>query len=104
MGADDNITLTFNENVQRGSGAMTLTGNNNVMSLTGHHVTFDGATVTMKPPTTLQTLANYTLTIDGGAVLDVHTNYYNNYTIYARLICQGALTPCLTTPCHDLSC
>lgn len=72
---DAAITLTFTEEVEAGEGAITLvnrtTGVRTEIDVTDTRlVSFDGDTVTLTPPTHLETDTRYAVEIEGGAFVD----------------------------------
>lgn len=72
---DAAITLTFTEEVEAGDGAITLvnrtTGVRTEIDVTDTRlVSFDGDTVTLTPPTHLETETRYAVEIEGGAFVD----------------------------------
>ena len=77
-----NLTLTFSENVQAGSGHITLVNDGNsslnkVIDITdSSQVTISGHTVTVNPTTDLAAGANYHVQIDSTALHDAAGNNY----------------------------
>ena len=77
--ASSNIVLTFSEDVQAGSGTITLTptmptGGTTLMIDVTTGVSFFGATVTINPTADLAVSTTYALAVPAGAIEDLATN------------------------------
>ena len=74
VAAGANVVLTFNESVQAGSGAITVTdsaGDTRTISVTdGSQVSFNGATVTINPMADLKASDTYHVTFGSGVITD----------------------------------
>lgn len=80
-----NLTATFSENVQVGTGfiklyesAGTLVESFDVTSSTG--ISVSGATITINPSATLSFSTSYYCTIDNGAIVDLASNPFAGFT------------------------
>ncbi|MDC1384032.1 Ig-like domain-containing protein, partial [Candidatus Puniceispirillum sp.] len=75
-----NIVLTFNENVQAGSGDIKLYKSDNTLledlDVTSAAVTFSGATVTVNPAADLVSLTGYYVKVEATAIDDLTGNSY----------------------------
>ncbi|MDD9897891.1 MAG: DUF2341 domain-containing protein, partial [Candidatus Melainabacteria bacterium] len=74
-----NFTITFNENVQAGSGNITLkliSDNSTVEAIAIGSCTISGATVTINPSSNLTANTEYYIEIDDGAIEDTGSNAF----------------------------
>ncbi len=80
---DSNIALTFDENVQAGTGNIVITNGTDIRMIdvtNSTQVTFDGKTVTINPSEDLQTGSNYHIVIDNSAITDLADNSFAGIT------------------------
>lgn len=76
-----NIILNFSENVQAGSGNITLqdlssASDNRTISITGNQVSFSANSVTINPSANLQDLKQYQVIVSAGVITDAATNSF----------------------------
>ena len=84
INASLNITLTYNEPVQAGTGNITITpsgGNAITIAVGDAQVSFSGAVVTINPTNSLAVSTTYTLTVPAGAIVDASGNAGSEVTL-----------------------
>jgi hypothetical protein len=73
-----NLVLTFNENIARGSGNLTIknlsASTQTVIPVGDPQISVSGAVLTLNPTADLATLKNYAIRIDSGALTDLSGN------------------------------
>ena len=109
VAVNSNIVLTFNENVQAGTGNITLFKSDNtqveVFDVTTD-VTISGATVTLDPASDLESLTGYYIQIAATAIDDTSNNSYsgvNDTTTLSFTAASDSVAPILvsTSPADD---
>jgi len=103
-----NLEMTFSENVQAGSGNITLKGGSSdiVINVTSGEVTFTDNIVIINPAADLEQSINYYVQIDNGAIQDLSGNSYagiaDNITWNFGTVSDG-IAPTITnrTPADD---
>jgi len=81
VGIDDNIVLTFNEDVQAGTGNIVITDTTDgsgtlTIPVADPQVTISGATVTINPSASLEFITDYDVTIAAGVIEDLVGNVF----------------------------
>merc|ERR1711964_520011 len=81
VSASANILLTFNENVQAGTGDVSIDTVPATSTITitvgGSEVTFSSNVMTINPPSSLPSSATYTVALAAGSVTDASTNPFS---------------------------
>lgn len=80
-----NIVLNFSENVQAGTGNITLQDltsavDNRTISISGNQVTFSGSTLTINPSADLGENRQYQVIVSAGVINDAASNTYSGLT------------------------
>ena len=85
VSVETDLSLTFDETVQAGSGVVSLTRASDgrvveTAAVTGSQVSISGQTVTVEPSTTLDSETDYYVTVESGAIEDTAGNAYGGFS------------------------